>query len=249
MLSAYFDAAGKEYDQEHVLVAGFVAPTKMWEDFDKEWTERLRQDGLSYFHMVEFAHSKGEFKNGWRDDEPRRQALLRDLIGIILSHISGKFVTVVEVAAFKKQLSEEIKRQFLIKSYSLAGRTCAARIREWMKREWRYSKLEMVFEEGDEGVGALKDILVRDGFPEPLFKPKRDRVTKAGELIKAANPLQAADFLAYEYFLAAKRLSEKRWAFKHFSCISGRDGIYTVSNLKELEANFRNLRDSWLNVN
>jgi hypothetical protein len=59
----------------------------------------------------------------------------------------------------------------------------------------------MIFEDGDNGKGELQKILSEQGYPDPIFRPKRDRVhRKSGIITKAVIPLQAADLLAYELF-------------------------------------------------
>jgi hypothetical protein len=117
-----------------LVVAGFVATADEWVEFNKFWKERLTQDGIEYFHAVEFAHSVGEFASGWNGNEPRRRALLADLMTIIKRHVSRKFADVVINEALDK-MSNDTKAQFHINAYSLAGRSCVARLREWLHRE------------------------------------------------------------------------------------------------------------------
>jgi hypothetical protein len=66
----------------------------------------LGADGWSYFH-IDFAHSQKEFKHGWKDNEPRRQALLADLAEIIWRYASRKFGWVVENELFAKHAQQE----------------------------------------------------------------------------------------------------------------------------------------------
>jgi hypothetical protein len=62
-LIAAFDASGKA-ESEVVVVAGFIASQNDWSDFSARWVERLKQDELEYFHMVDFAASRRQFANG-----------------------------------------------------------------------------------------------------------------------------------------------------------------------------------------
>jgi hypothetical protein len=80
-------------------MAGFVCSAEGWDDFDREWRDRLRRDGLSYFQMVDFAHSTVAFKD-FKDEEPRRTSLLGDLLEIISAHAYRKFGSVIVAEAF-----------------------------------------------------------------------------------------------------------------------------------------------------
>jgi hypothetical protein len=60
MLTACFDASGHP-TQPVLVVAGFIAPAPEWEHFEREWKDRLAIDGITSFHMQEFAQSSGVF--------------------------------------------------------------------------------------------------------------------------------------------------------------------------------------------
>ena len=91
---AAFDASGKE-DLRCIVVAGFVSSAKDWEGFHQAWRERLAVDGLCYFHMSEFAHSTGTFREGWKGNDDRRKKIFGDLVGIIKSHAYRSFACVM----------------------------------------------------------------------------------------------------------------------------------------------------------
>ena len=132
MFTAALDASGSS---EHLVfvVAGFVAPHSAWEDFSKEWKGRLEQDGLSYFHMREYAHSVGPWRE-WKGDVGRRNRLYGDLMEIIKGNISRKFGSVVAPSKLNI-IDQDLRKHFNITEYSLAGRTIAADIRRWMTRD------------------------------------------------------------------------------------------------------------------
>src|SRR5579862_5235981 len=91
-LVAAFDASGKE-DSGLLVVAGFISSQEDWATFDTEWRARLKEDSLDYFHMVDFAASRKQFSAGWKDNEPRRQKLLGDLLDIIKSRTYRLFAS------------------------------------------------------------------------------------------------------------------------------------------------------------
>lgn len=198
-------------------------------------------DGLEYFHMVDFASCRKQFRTGWREDEPRRRSLYSDLIGIINSHVYRQFASVIESDQFGK-LSPENRKEYSLNSYVLACRTCAAEITRWKTREGLdHVPTGFAFEDGDIGRGMLTKRFLEDGYPEPTFLPKRDTARSDGTMINGYTPLQAADILAYELhkpyrdILSGKPQTEKfRWGFEQLSKIPGVPGYYSPKNLDEL---------------
>jgi hypothetical protein len=239
MLTACFDAGGSEHDQKCLVVAGFISSADDWIRFDSEWRDRLSRDGIAYFHMVEFAHCYGQF-DGWKKQEHRRRKLLADLMGIIKSHAYRKFGCAVVNETLVANLSEDLRAEFYINAYALAGRASVAHVSEWARAEQiPRPALEYIFEDGDLGKGKLMQRMKEDGYPAPGFKGKKDRTDPNGIVIAAFTPLQASDFLAYEMFLGVKRLddpvSNPRWAIEEFHRIPGEPGIFTVDNMRDFD--------------
>lgn len=214
---ACFDASGHESDQPYLVVAGFVSSARDWDDFSVKWLTRLRDDDLPYFHASEFATSSGIFK-GWREQEPRRQALCRDLIEIVIGHVFRLFVQGVKPKELSTFFTKEQRAQFNINAYALCGRTCVADL----ARSGLISDIapELVFESGDLGKGKLTELLLTHGYPEPSFRPgKKPQQTPLGR-VEPFVPLQAADWLAYESFRLLKKDSADRdtwrWPMRQF---------------------------------
>lgn len=240
-----FDASGKE-DQRLLLVAGFISRAIDWQSFHKEWLARLAQDGLSHFHMVDFAACQRQFL-GWRDNETRRRTLFGDLMGIIKAHVYCKFGCAIENDQFYA-LSPANQQEFALNAYSLAGRTCVADVYKWKARNGLgHVPTGYVFEEGDEGAGLLVQRMEEDGHATPRFKPKVDRVEPDGSPINAYTPLQAADILAYEFakpykdVLAGNPPSKFRWGFDQLNHIPGEIGTYSPRDLRELNEKLNEL--------
>ena len=68
----YCDASAT-MGERFTVVAGAVASAQDWIDFDVEWSKALKDNGLRYFRMSEFANSFGQFKSGWKKNENRRR--------------------------------------------------------------------------------------------------------------------------------------------------------------------------------
>jgi len=62
-------------------VGGAIASVADWKELDAKWSEVLANADLKYFHMKKFAHSVGPFANGWKDNEDRRQDVIKEDYG------------------------------------------------------------------------------------------------------------------------------------------------------------------------
>jgi hypothetical protein len=234
-LAAYFDASGHEDDQRFLVVAGFVSDGSGWADFDKLWSERLRDDGIAYFHAAEFAHSTDQFAIGWKDNEVRRRMLGNDLMDILKRHVFRKFGCAIINDTLSENMSEEVKTENYVNAYSLAGRTCVTYLWQWLRQNQWKTVPALIFEDGDKGQDRLRKGMEQDEFPQPVFKPKKDRIRKDGLIEKGVVPLQAADWLAYESFLAMKKENLDRWARQEFESTPGEIGVYLPSGIQEIQ--------------
>ena len=89
MLTSYMDETGHSDDPNFHFagMAGFVAPMETWVQFGEVWQAVLddAEFGLTEpFHMKDFAHFQGQFKDGWKEDEPKRRRLFSKLIASIV---------------------------------------------------------------------------------------------------------------------------------------------------------------------
>jgi hypothetical protein len=85
MFSFYGDASGND-DTDLVVVAGFVPSAQKWLEFNKEWEVVMREFGVEYLHMREFAHSQGHFSEGWKGQEDKRKAFLDRMEQVIAAY-------------------------------------------------------------------------------------------------------------------------------------------------------------------
>lgn len=191
MLTAFCDASGGP-DQGIMVVAGWISSVAEWERFDADWRLLLAKYEVPYFHMKEFAHSKGPFES-WRGKESKRRTFLSTACEIIRDRVLASLAVGVEYSAFEQvdrlyPLSEAVDRP-----YCLCSRTCIAETNRWAERHnYPQTHVEYVFERGDEGAGALVDIMPKH-LQVPSFKTRIEMT-----------PLQVADFSAWE-LLKARR--------------------------------------------
>ena len=193
-LTCYFDAS---YDQPRTVtvVSGWIGGVHAWERFDTDWKILLAKHELPYFHMREFAHSRGAFEHGWKGEENKRALFLSRAVDIIGTCALQGVACIVDHVAFEK-VSKAFPKLVAIAGnpYSLAGRDCVAHANTYLKKDQRGLSVSYVFEAGDEGKGELMRLMERDQLPTPIFAPSAD--TANGDI--GLTPLQAADFAAYE---------------------------------------------------
>jgi hypothetical protein len=245
MLTCAFDAGGDD-KTPFLTVAGFASTTENWDLFSSAWKNRLEKDGIEYFHASDLDSFHGPFRN-WQGRPDRKELshrLCADLMDILKRHVFRKFSHTIINKAFV-ELTPQLREEFALCAYSVAGRTCDRFVRKWMNEEpgFRGKPYEMVFEAGDKGKGNLQKRLSDDYKVVPIFRPQKDTTLEDGSLISGFVPLQAADWLANEVNRMAKQFPEMlesigqlRWPMREFiQYTPGFMGTYTPDNLKEME--------------
>lgn len=246
MLTFSFDASGDE-NTPVLSVAGFASSEKDWSNFSERWTARLQKDGIEFFRAVDAAFYRGPFLH-WHDKpnkEALRRALFSDLMDILKSCVYRKFGCSIINKAFGG-MTPALKQEFALTAYSVAGRACEKKVREWILAEWKNHDMaiELVFEEGDLGKGKLQKRLDDDRCFSPTFRPKKDMISDGGIVRHGFIPLQAADWLAYELSVAMRNAEngkvvesteELRWPLQEFFKIQGDCGVFTVEDMKQFE--------------
>jgi hypothetical protein len=189
MLGLYFD----ESESANILtLGGFIADVRRWERFHKEWKKVLAEFHIPYFHMKEFAHSRGIFE-GWKDD-PRRDVLMKRIVWTIKSHVSHGFAVMVDTEEYDQRFKDLI---FPGKSpYFLCHYSCYGLLMKHCKKFGIKDGIAVVF---DETVHSQRIALGIYG----AYKRMPDwgnaylsSLTFADD--KVLSPLQAADVFAYE---------------------------------------------------
>ena len=146
MFTACFDASGHPRDPRtpFLVVAGFLSTADAWRQFDGRWRKRLALDGLTYFHTVDLTHNKNEFKNGWRNNEVRKNALRANLIEIIRAN-TFRLVGAIVVNKDVNVLSRNQQRDWHINAYSFACGICIAKCFNWVAREKMFTPVRLYF--------------------------------------------------------------------------------------------------------
>lgn len=228
MYTVCFDTGRKKISEGIVAVVGFAAFTKTWQDFEVAWNACLRKYGLTYFHAGELAHFTNQFRHGWREDEGKRRALQADLMDVIWSNELRRFGCCIPLA-----VHNEIDADIRGRSFDAYVHAALASVDHFNSyaRSIRAERVKYVFEKG-EREDDLRKRFAQDGYSEPHFTWKRPHRDRKGFLDDGFIGLQAAGWIAYEYWLDVsktldfgKPLTEKiesgRWAFQQFEKMLG----------------------------
>jgi hypothetical protein len=192
-LTVYFDRSA---DSANTVVAGYVSKAGDWVEFQHAWQAWLHKYDVPYFHMKEFAHSVKAYAQGWSGQHRKRREFITGLIQIIQAHTYHSFSAGVRHEDFDAVITTSPEAVELFGNYyTLCARACGRDVRKWQADNFPNSPIDYIFESGDDGVGLLIQIMKRDGFPIPVFKPKAAVQT---DPITVFTPFQAADFLAWE---------------------------------------------------
>lgn len=192
-LALYVDASGKEEDTI-LTVGGVVGRTDEWSKFEPEWNAALKEFGVPYFHMREFAHSVGVYKKGWKGKEVKRSAFVDALVKAIRPHVAYWMGACI-VREDYLRVDAEYQLHEWYYPYTVCARLCVEQAIAWRDIHWPTVPLECFFECGDPHRGQLRDAVHPTWGVEPIFR-NRDTV-----------PLQVADFAAYEVLKLYRRLS------------------------------------------
>ena len=189
MLSVFLDRSA---DANVTVVAGYISKTEQWIDFQSQWLDWLHRFGVGTFHMREFAHSVGEYK-AWKGQNQKRREFLEGLICIIRAQTFRSFAGSILTADFNAVIASNPSMiQLFGNEFTLCSRACGRDIRIWARTEFPSTTIEYMFEDGDVGKGKLTEIMIRDGFPPPVFRPKKSQKDTV------FTPFEAADFAAWE---------------------------------------------------
>ncbi|MBI2817578.1 MAG: hypothetical protein HYX72_11620 [Acidobacteria bacterium] len=230
MLVAYFDESGTKEAFPGLAVSGLVSSADDWIGFSREWGEVLKKHKLSYLHMKEFRPKFGNVALKTR--------ILMDFVRVIEGNTYRNFSSVIINAEFGNALSTGNRQFWKMNPYTLAGRTVAGNVREFMQRDFPNSNLKLVYESGVSEAGGLKDRLAEDGFLSVAFEPKVDCCT--GERLI---PLQAADLMAWESFNAIREMETRavssyeglREPFRALFRHQWKWGVYDRKSLEDLQ--------------
>jgi hypothetical protein len=191
----YFDESGTHAGSDAMAIAGYISTKERWCGFDVEWKAALKDYGLDFFHMTDFAAGAGPYQS-WSPDE--KAARLEHLIGIINRHAQASLGIAIPVKLFHSVFSDKAKR-IIGGPYGLAVHRAFLETADLVKTLHTDGMIRYVFESGAEGAGAVLRSYQRSmKLQFPMFKEMLRQAGLSFEDKRCATPLQAADILAYD---------------------------------------------------
>jgi hypothetical protein len=204
----YLDASGDAH-QPILSVAGFLALEEQWAQFSEQWAAVLAANGVTELHMRHFAHSRGQF-TAWKGDETRRAAFLDRLTGVIKANTLQPVAVSLFVDLYNDFNKVFRLRETLGGPYAFTSLFAATLACTWRDQHSPGEPISFVFETGDNDQGDLVDTLHRLHLADAIrvkFMRKK-RLDEEGR-VQYCYPLQACDFIAYEYTKASRTVLDE----------------------------------------
>lgn len=186
MLWAYLDESGTHQGSHNLSVVGYVGNKKEWDIFDKNWSKRLADTEIEYFHA----------------NNPKCDFLRPDLASAITKRDLRGMICAINPDVYKKQTDHQF-RSTLGNTYSICTFLCALHISSYAK-ENKLGRVTFVIEAGQPNAEfvelTLKSMMSYDeyGIAGVMLGNKKDFV-----------PLQTADFLSHAFSTDGE--NEKAW--------------------------------------
>jgi hypothetical protein len=227
MLRAFWDESGSTDNPQcrFVGIGGLIASADSWDRFDPEWQRVLDEFGLPHFHAKDYAHWKGAFANKdvWR--EPRRRAVMQELLLAIAEAKPRVLGAVMHLDAWRA-LSEEEHGFFHDPWFCCMQEVVRmTAVHCHMEQE----SVATVFSQQDEFAGRAATLWATvKKRTEPGYA---DLGAFAMEDMRKLLPLQAADLVAYEIVSFAPELQPGQLARFPLRALVGIDPNAYVANI------------------
>ena len=216
---AYIDESGhsKDPNRDFVCLAGLIAPSPSWEQFNVMWTTACRDHGVTEpFHMADFAGFRGQFKD-WTDDS--RKTLLGCLVSAIKvasAILIGSVVSTRDFDALDDRSRSRLRDPYMVAfqplTYNIAVAAALA------DPPGRVTMVYAHHPEHSQGLANSRDLWL-------AMRTANHTVSFFMEAYESSTPrtclpLQAADLWAYElghhFDVIRPARKEPRWAFQRF---------------------------------
>jgi len=188
MLSAYLDESGTNKQCPVTCVAGLLYEKEDAKRLNRAWKKSLNDAAVKFFHTVEYAHLRGQFKDR---DRASSNALYHQLIAHIKKHVSGGVAVISLPEEDYTKCVENSGFYWPHSQYTTCAHVCMLDLRRIARRLRQPQDIDFMIESGHKNSGELKNFtreVLRRGLPGSYhFHDKR-----------ALPLLQTADVWAYE---------------------------------------------------
>jgi hypothetical protein len=197
ILSAYFDESGTHAGSRVLCVAGYLSTPERWVAFERDWKSALKDCGIPFFHMVDFANHAPPYYSGWSHSQ--RRVNYSRLVDIIKKRTLGSVGVCVPIDLYDKYVAPEVKGMPNGKPYCLAAATCFLDVATLVKQRAPAALVAYVLESGALGAGEILRQF-QENINDPITKDYLRLLSLSFGDKRELVPLQAADILAYELY-------------------------------------------------
>lgn len=199
------------------VIAGYLAPARVWMEFEGWWNLRLKREGLTDFHMAACEGGYDQFKDM---DRPERERLQREFIGIInglklIGVAAG--VSQTALASAREELSKyRVRRtgekQYMVEPYLFAFEVCVDWMIAYIKDLPEYEKIAFIFDQQNEFEGRAHKVLsILVNAEQYRNRQRIGPLTYETKTTRGCIGIQAADILAYEVMRELRDPDNHRW--------------------------------------
>ena len=198
------------------VIAGYLAPARVWMEFSGRWNMALHSEGLPYFHMSDCEAGAAPFDV----DRPTRDRWQRRFIGVICQFKLRGIAAGVSQDAIAQAHSElarfrttnQGERQSMVTPYLFSFEACISEIVRQMDGLPEEERAGLVFDQLREFEGRahkVRAILV--ACQDYKGRHRIGPLTYEDKKTPRGIPLQAADVLSYEIMRSLRDPHISRW--------------------------------------
>jgi Protein of unknown function (DUF3800) len=207
MLKAYVDESGLHADPRVFVMAGYVAPDEVWQEFEVSWREMLNRmpvpDEFKHFHATDLQPPNGQKEFRRLMNQSQRDAILEEAeLCAKKSGILGSSITVFLHAY--EQIFGPV-REFVGDPYTFAFQALVVELSHRAELFLGCSNERIAFYFAEQGQWRRRAEVHYAEMRQDIHLGCRERlgpITFAA--MKKVYPLQVADHLAYETYRAAR---------------------------------------------
>jgi hypothetical protein len=197
-LYAYYDGSGKKDNPncKVITLSAVAAPESIWQEFEPLWGAALARHGVRKLHMSELMCFGGEFtkRRGW--NQPKRIALLEDLLKVV-NKFTGRhllsYVCSVDLGAWRKAKRE---KSLLPSPEVICVDACVGGLELAEGESARYRPVLLYFDRSEDFIGVIKP---RWDKEHKTRGTKFSQIRTIEPVVEAKDyyPIQCADMLAW----------------------------------------------------
>jgi hypothetical protein len=198
ILRAYFDDSGTHADSDVVVMGGLIGTAGQWEDFERQWTQKLKcplsnKPPLKRFHLSACNARKGEFASY---SYAEQDAVIRDFREIIINAKLTSTASAIDRKAWDELVVGRY-REVLGNPMPICFLNCVDEIVRFAEPQIHGHQISIVFDQGIYS-GDLQKIVDQYTHRPPVVSITFGKVQ---EILA----LQGADIVATENYWHALR--------------------------------------------